>query len=120
MQKRRRMPLRAIALSLFVLGVWPLNGCSRHSGAHGTPAPTISGADPTRGKAIFAQQCSACHGVAGMGGEIGPSLANERAHRSYESVRAFISDPLPPMPKLYPSRLTENDVRDVSAYVETL
>jgi alcohol dehydrogenase (cytochrome c) len=55
-----------------------------------------------------------------MGGEVGPSLTNERAKRSYESVRELVTDPPPPMPKLYPSRITQGDVRDVSAYVETL
>ncbi len=32
----------------------------------------------------------------------------------------MIEEPDPPMPKLYPSQLTAQDVDDVTAYVETL
>lgn len=120
-QKRGGMPLRLSRFSLFaLLAALQLVACARHGAAHAGPAPTIAGADVVRGKAVFEQQCAACHGVAGMGGQIGPSLANERARRSFASVRAIVNDPPPPMPKLYPSRLTQADVRDVSAYVETL
>ena len=74
----------------------------------------------SRGAALFVRECSACHGVNGKGGEIGPSLRNEHIRRTYHDVRSFILSPGPPMPKLYPSRLSANEVRDVSAYVESL
>jgi mono/diheme cytochrome c family protein len=119
-QKRGGMVFRASLLAAIVITV-ALSGCARHGAAgRASPAPTISGADLNRGKAVFLEQCAACHGIAGMGGEVGPSLVNERAHRSYEAVREFVTEPAPPMPKLYPSRITEADVRDVSAYVESL
>jgi hypothetical protein len=47
-------------------------------------------------------------------------LHNERLRRKYRDVYALVVDPAPPMPKLYPSRLSLSDVRDVSAYVESL
>lgn len=72
-----------------------------------------------RGKAVYAAQCQACHGASGEGG-IGPKLQHERERRSFEKVRSIVLDPDPPMPKLYPAELTANDVRDVSAYVESL
>jgi mono/diheme cytochrome c family protein len=116
------MSLREILMLLAVsLVSYSLTGCA-HRGAHSaaTAAPTIAGADLRHGKAVYEQQCAACHGEAGKGGEIGPSLANERAKHTYSGVKAIVGDPQPPMPKLYPSRMTEADVRDVSAYVESL
>jgi mono/diheme cytochrome c family protein len=74
----------------------------------------------SRGKAVFEAQCAACHGQRGIGGQVGPALRNENARRSYRSVYAIVADPAPPMPKLYPSQMTKSDVRDVSAYVESL
>jgi mono/diheme cytochrome c family protein len=69
---------------------------------------------------VYEAQCAACHGAHGVGGPVGPALQNENTRRSYRSVYAIVDDPSPPMPKLYPSRLTKSDLRDVSAYVETL
>jgi mono/diheme cytochrome c family protein len=122
LQKRGGMPLRTLVVPLMVMiAALQLGACARHGAPRGSrPTTNVPGADLARGKTLFVQQCAACHGIAGMGGEIGPSLVNERARRSFESVRAFVNDPPPPMPKLYPSRMTQADIRDVSAYVETL
>lgn len=73
-----------------------------------------------RGKAVYRMQCAACHGQDGGGGPVGGSLQNENARRPYRAVYNIVLDPAPPMPKLYPSRMTLDDVRDVSAYVESL
>lgn len=108
---------------LFVLccAAAPFSGCAHRASRSGSaPSPQVSGADLTHGKAVYAQQCAACHGAGGKGGEIGPALVNERSKKSYDAVRAIVLDPQPPMPKLYPSVMTEADVRDVSAYVESL
>jgi mono/diheme cytochrome c family protein len=96
-------------------------GCSRHAGAKSpSAAATVPGADLSRGKAVYEAQCAACHGRRGAGGQIGPSLQNENVRHPYRFVYAFVLDPAPPMPKLYPGRLTRSEVRDVSAYVESL
>ena len=99
-----------------------LPGCGRHSGSKGAaaPAPSITGADLSRGRTLYERECMACHGQRGVDGPIGPALKNERARKDFEGVRAIVLDPQPPMPKLYPGHLTQADVRDVSAYVETL
>ena len=76
-------------------------------------------ANAVHGKAIFSQNCSACHGAQGQGG-MGPSLINESARKNTEQAIAWIENPSQPMPKLYPSTLNAQDVRDVAAYVETL
>jgi mono/diheme cytochrome c family protein len=78
--------------------------------------------DAEHGKAIFAQNCSTCHGAAGAGGAgaLGPRLKNEKTRKDYDAAIVWIKDPQPPMPKLYPQVLSEKDVEDVAAYVETL
>lgn len=37
-----------------------------------------------------------------------------------ESMIAWVENPQPPMPKLYPSALSDQDVADVAAYVGSL
>ena len=82
--------------------------------------PSSSGTAPgARGKTLFGQYCSACHGQTGEGG-VGTPLRNESSRKSREQVVAFIKNPKAPMPKLYPSPLTESDVASVAEFVETL
>lgn len=116
------MSVRIAVATFALLAVFAAAGCSRHSGAKSPsrPTATVSGADLSRGKAVYDAQCAACHGQRGAGGQIGPALQNENARHPYRFVYAFVLDPAPPMPKLYPGRLTQRDVRDVSAYVESL
>lgn len=80
----------------------------------------MPGADAHRGKAVYEAQCAACHGENGAGGQIAGSLQNENVRRPYRAIYNIVLDPAPPMPKLYPSRMTLGHVRDVSAYVESL
>lgn len=118
------MPVRVVVLLLgFSIALVAAGGCAGRGGRETakSPAPNaMPTIDVSRGKAIFAQQCAACHGAAGAGGPVGPALTGERKRRSYKSVYAIVLDPAPPMPKLYPSKLTQADLRDVSAYVESL
>lgn len=76
--------------------------------------------DAKHGEAIFTQNCSSCHGAAGAGGGIGPTLKGEKSRKDYPAAIAWIKNPKPPMPKLYPAPLSESDVADVASYVETL
>jgi mono/diheme cytochrome c family protein len=117
------MSLRIAAVTFALLAaVCAATGCSRHRAAKtaSATATAIPGADLARGKAVYAAQCAACHGERGVGGPVGPPLQNESARKPYRSVYAIVLDPAPPMPKLYPSRITVSEVRDVSAYVESL
>lgn len=117
------MPFRTLAVWFALLcAAGAVSGCGRHAvrKAPATPQATVAGADLSRGKAVYGAQCAACHGQRGIGGQIGPSLQNENVRRSYQSVYALVRDPSPPMPKLYPSRLSRSELRDVSAYVESL
>jgi mono/diheme cytochrome c family protein len=116
------MPFR-VFLRCFALAVaaCAAAGCARHSSApNGAPSAGVPGADLRHGKLVYEAQCKACHGEGGIAGPIGPVLQNEHLRRSYREVYALVLDPAPPMPKLYPSRLSRSDLRDVSAYVESL
>lgn len=76
--------------------------------------------DAAHGKQIFAANCASCHGATGTEGGVGPSLKGEKSRKNYQQAIAWIKNPQPPMPKLYPSPLSEKDVDDVAAFVETL
>lgn len=108
-----RKPCIAVALSLICSLL--LLGSVNVQAAHVVSA---SG-DAAHGKKIFAQNCSACHGISGGGG-VGPSLKGEKSRKSFAAAVAWIKNPRAPMPKLYPSVLSAKDVNDVAAFVETL
>lgn len=83
-------------------------------------APVANGApNLTHGASLFKQNCAACHGATGEGG-VGPSLENESSRKSLTAAETWIEHPAPPMPTLYPSTLSAQDVVDVAGYVETL
>jgi mono/diheme cytochrome c family protein len=95
-------------------------------GAAATPASDAASGgkaivgDATHGKQIFTQNCAQCHGADGTQGGVGPSLKDEKSKKDTAAAVAWIKNPQPPMPKLYPSPLDEKDVADVAAYVESL
>jgi mono/diheme cytochrome c family protein len=104
-----------------------LAGCSKNSSSdHGGNASATGAAggaavaDVAHGKQIFSQNCATCHGATGTEGGVGPSLKDEKSRKDTAAAITWIKDPKPPMPKLYPSPLSEKDVADVAAYVETL
>ena len=89
------------------------------SAAGSTSAMAVTG-DAGHGKQIFTANCTQCHGATGTEGGVGPSLKGEKSKKNYEQTIAWIKNPQPPMPKLYPSPLAEKDVDDVAAYVQSL
>jgi mono/diheme cytochrome c family protein len=92
-------------------------GTSAHVRA---PARIAGEPDPMHGRVVFATNCQSCHGAAGAGGGIGPSLRAERSRKNLTDTIAWIRNPQPPMPKLYPATLSQKDVIDVAAYVQSL
>ena len=89
------------------------------------PSPQVAQAATAMGNAklgakIFAANCAVCHGAAGKGGGIGPVLKGEKKRKNFKQAVAWIKNPLPPMPKLYPAQLSATDVNNVAAYVESL
>lgn len=69
------------------------------------------------GERIFGNTCSVCHGAHGEGAA-GPNL--QKTKRDLAGIIQFVENPTAPMPKLYPSSLSEADVRAVAEYVLTL
>ncbi len=91
--------------------------------ASGTTSNSSSGSamgDAAHGKTIFGANCASCHGASGHEGGVGPSLTNEKSRKDYQATIAWIHNPQPPMPKLWPSPLNDKDVQDVAAYVQSL
>jgi len=103
---------RLCASALLAALALAVSGCAK--------APAQPASSPSRGKALFVANCSQCHGATGIEGGIGPSLRDERARKGEAAAIAWIEDPQPPMPKLFPGTLGEKDVADVAAYVESL
>ena len=135
MQSKSFMAFGAVLSAAVVL----VSGCAKSadsadSSASAAPAPVASAAalsssmtqsvaaagDPAQGATVFATNCAVCHGANGSGGGVGPALVGERRRKSTAAAVAWIKNPQPPMPKLYPSPLSQRDVANVAAYVESL
>lgn len=94
---------------------------SSSRGSSSTPGggavPSLQGAsDIERGQALYEQNCAVCHGARGEGGT-GKSLIDVKDRLSFDSTLQWLKDPKPPMPKLFPSPLGEQDIRDVAAFI---
>lgn len=113
--------------SLFLCSAILIGGCGGHGAAQPAAVgpkmshrPALESASIERGRTVFEQQCEACHGTEGAGGQIGPTLRDEKSRKNVAAAIAWIKNPEPPMPKLFPAELSEQDVVDVAAYVESL
>ena len=95
-------------------------GCAKGSDQSSSSSTTTTTSGATHGKTIFGARCATCHGAGGEGGGVGPSLKNEKSRKSFDKTVAWIKNPQPPMPKLFPDPLSATDVNDVAAYVQTL
>jgi PQQ-dependent dehydrogenase (methanol/ethanol family) len=81
-------------------------------GTQNTPAA----ARRTRGRKVYGQVCSSCHGPDGTL-VAGHDLGTLKARRDRANALGYVKDPKPPMPKLYPDLLTEQNMEDVVSYV---
>lgn len=79
-------------------------------------AATVCAQDAQNGASLYGQICAVCHGSEGGGGT-GPSLVGLADRFDAEAAAAFIMHPSPKMPAFYPQSLTEQDVRDIAAFV---
>ena len=119
------MPPRPFALLCLAISVVVSAGCAHQdrtsaaSDAMDETVPVPTSASVSRGAALYAKNCSACHGAASPG-PIGPALHGERLRKDTSAVVTIIKHPDPPMPKLFPGTLSAQDVADIAAYVETL
>src|SRR5262249_3927905 len=71
------------------------------------------------GRAAFERACARCHGADGQGGEMGPGITTRIPLRTDQELSALVRDGLPAkgMP---PSRLAEDELRPLLAFVRTL
>jgi mono/diheme cytochrome c family protein len=117
-------------LGAAAIAVLTAAGCAKGDQSSSAPAATSAGSmttasklsgsaqgDTVHGKTVFAVNCVRCHGAEGG---IGPALKNEKSRKNYVQTVAWIKNPQPPMPKLFPDSLGDKDVADVAAYVQTL
>ena len=95
--------------------------------AQGQAEPKVQSGDVARGKTLFIKYCTGCHGPEGGGDGYrflrGPDPANLRSPSIKKKTDALllktIHEGKPNMPP-WESRLSENESRDVLAYVRTL
>jgi cytochrome c oxidase cbb3-type subunit 3 len=123
---------RAMALAVALASVTILGGCESKSiqdsstavAQPGTDETTYAGrayaGDPARGQLVFDTNCATCHGTGGRSGGVGPSLIDENERQDLQRTIVWIENPDPPMPRLYPSPLSEREVEDVAAFVQTI
>jgi mono/diheme cytochrome c family protein len=91
------------------------------------PGPTTSavtqtgGPDIGHGRQVFYGMCAGCHGSDGKNISInGHDLTTVKQRMSVEQIIAWIKNPKPPMPKVYPEPLQpseEADLRDVATFL---
>ncbi len=82
--------------------------------AASAPSPVVAG-DAARGETLFAENCAGCHGDAGAGGGVGPTLAGSGVAR--EDAQATIENGSGIMPA---DLVSGQDLEDVLAYLETI
>jgi mono/diheme cytochrome c family protein len=145
----RRADLVGVGVAL-LLGVAPLAGCREEAGggrgeatteADGTedeaPAPGAralpAGSDPkmaARGRKLFAETCTVCHGPDVKGTQLGPSLVDAEwlqgsgtVPEIEQAIRAGVPEPQEypvPMPPLGGGTYTPEEVRALAVYVYSL
>ncbi|MBV9648187.1 MAG: cytochrome c [Candidatus Eremiobacteraeota bacterium] len=116
-RERRSKQRAALLLLALVTACQPAIG-SKSATSAGSAA--TQGGDSVSGGLVFAANCATCHGSTGTEGGAGPSLHHESSRMDYATTVSWIEDPEPPMPKLYPDKLTKQQVLDIAAYVQTL
>ena len=78
---------------------------------------TDAGTPVARGRKLYAQVCTTCHGLNGNF-VAGHELSTLRQRRDLDATVRYIKDPKPPMPKLFPTLLDDQAVVDVATYVQ--
>jgi len=82
-------------------------------------AAAAEAGDPGRGFETFMRVgCFQCHGTVGQGPVVGPKLAPDPL--PLEALRAYIRAPAQVMPPYVESVLSDEDVADIHAYLESI
>jgi alcohol dehydrogenase (cytochrome c) len=75
---------------------------------------------PAPGQASFEQNCGICHGGDGLGGEMGPNIANRAGNMGDDQLAAVIHDGIPNRGMPGFPNLTEREKTELMAFVRTL
>jgi alcohol dehydrogenase (cytochrome c) len=87
-----------------------------HAGGAPQPPPTTTTGSPAAGKAVFASNCTTCHGALGTGGNGGPDLTSIPSAKQLSVVLHQVENGGPGMPP-FKGTLTQKQIDDVTAYV---
>jgi mono/diheme cytochrome c family protein len=104
---RMRVAVVVLAVVGLVLVAWPRSSVIAGSSAK------------ARGAALFSDKgCSHCHGVAGVGGDIGPDLQRVRKRLDKAAIAKQIHDGGKAMPA-FGDELDDAQINDLVAYLRT-
>jgi cytochrome c553 len=116
-QSRRHLGVGFVVSVVFVAACGGGTGVSQDVFSTGHVSSDGPGGDATVGLETYRTVgCSACHGGDGEGG-IGPALAGHTEDQIFRQVRTPKGDVMPPFPT---GVLSDEDVKDIYAWVETL
>lgn len=102
------------------IGKMDLNGFPAKPDLMQTKAVQVSSA--VKQPALFAQMCTACHSLGGVGGNVGPALDGVGSRRDAEFIKKWLTNPFDlkadsKMPKL---PLSESDISELTTYLSDL
>jgi quinohemoprotein ethanol dehydrogenase len=88
-----------------------------HAGESNPPSPNANAAgDANAGKAVFAANCTPCHGATGHGGNGGPDLTSIPSAKNLSTVVGQVTNGGAGMPS-FKGNLTQKQINDVATYV---
>ena len=114
--------VRCFRLVALVFMTWTLTLNALHvSQAIGQESPSaqVPPADPARGKRLFAQNCSVCHGADAGGGD-GPDLHGVPASLGDPAVQDIIRRGIPGTAMPGSSTVSEKEAANIVAYLRTM
>lgn len=72
-----------------------------------------------KGRKLFQQYCSVCHGTKGEGG-MGPALKGVFIQKGKDPIVAQITNPKGAMPLMYPNPIDDKALSDLLVFLENL
>jgi mono/diheme cytochrome c family protein len=91
-------------------------GDTTAAGADQYSGPIVASADAAAGETVFEEMCAGCHPGGGSG--IGPSLLAHPLEPGF--VRLRVREGVGRMPPFPPSRISDDDLENVLAYLDQL
>jgi mono/diheme cytochrome c family protein len=115
MNRFQRFAGTAFVAAIVAAAVGPGTICA----AHAQDAPP---GDVAKGKQLYlAQGCFTCHGRSGQGGALnGPAPSLAKTEMPFEGFAGQLREPAKDMPAYSKALLSDQDVADIYAYVESL